>query len=75
MKTAIESIISEFYEGTEFEDNTMISRTKIVQFLRSKFEVEKQQIKDAYDIGWERGHNKNWDGSEKYYQTTFKNNL
>lgn len=43
--------IDEFYNGNTFGSDTMISRTKIVTYLRSLLEVEMEQIETAYGDG------------------------
>ena len=66
MKTAVEFIIE------QLENANVISRFAFPEVIQQAKEMEKEQIKDAWDNGiqWE------WDSSirnsEEYYNETFK---
>ena len=64
MKTAIQEFIEYLEKSYYINELTNFDKDKI-QFL----EKEKEQIKTAFESGW------NWNfSSEKYYQETYKQN-
>ena len=70
MKTAIQELFSqlEIEHPNLFNTNTLEGRKFINDYYKF-FELEKQQIIDAYDVVWvETIHN-----GEEYYNETFKN--
>ena len=73
MKTALQTIIDEFYkEDGTFGNDTMISRTKIVSHLRSHLPLEREQITQAYGDGLNphRGEGK-YTNRDEYFDYTF----
>jgi hypothetical protein len=70
MKTAMQELFSqlEIEHPNLFNTNTLEGRKFINDYYKF-FELEKQQIIDAYDVVWvETIHN-----GEEYYNETFKN--
>lgn len=50
------------------------SQKKLVdEWLETYLPKEREQIEAAYDEGWQKCHNKNYDGSVKYYTATYDN--
>ncbi len=80
-KTAIEFLINELSKSKYFQrvlneinENSTIEK----DILKEAFELEKQQIVDAYESGYQDGDAilgyEYFDNSESYYKKTYKNN-
>jgi hypothetical protein len=60
--TAVECLIQQLRNGKELNDN-LIQQAK---------EMEKEQIKDAFNIEIYEGEDDNFRNAEQYYNETFK---
>ena len=66
MKTAMQELLK-WAKNSDMSD-TMISPQDLLNVINPLLEKEKEQIKTAFESGW------NWNfSSEKYYQETYKN--
>jgi len=87
MKTAVELFIEQLEAQGESWENVSIGRIQIsikvedyLKLIEQAKEMEKERIKNAYEVGIARGmsydeeiyHEKNWNSSEQYYNETFK---
>jgi hypothetical protein len=72
MKTAMQELFSqlEIDQPQLFNTNTLDGRKFINDYYKF-FEMEKQQIIDAYNDGGEKGFNKFGENFEHYYNETF----
>ena len=68
-QTAVEWLAKELYEKFEMKGDVFL----FDEFLKQSKEVEKQQIEDAFEIGYVNGADHSWSNDgEKYYNETFK---